>query len=351
MGRWAAWVVAVGCLVAAPADAGKKKKGKDDTPPGADVAPDAVGVRQAELLEAAGLPDPGGVEITSDASGLPKIELPCGYTQGETQRYALLKHTSQILPGQGQRALGASSSELALTVHGWKNNRAEVELRYVSAELTSKDDDPISRAITERLSNVLVNQPVRLEVDHSKGQISLVNVDAVTAMFKTAMDETIEILKSEGEGLPEEALSVLDELVADPRMVEASVLEDLRPLFDYTCGPFPVGTVNYRAPMENPLGGAPMAGNGHVSLSQPDPATATFEATESLDPEQLEAALAPMMPPDMPVDVAALGVASTRSLTVTVDAMGGWVQSWRHERTVGAMGTTHHEVAEMTRLP
>jgi hypothetical protein len=162
--------------------------------------------------------------------------------------------------------------------------------------------------------------------------------------------ETVALLEEQGHALPPEAVSMLEEMVSDPQLVSASLLEDVRPLFDYTCGPFPVGTLPYEVPVENPLGGGPLPGAGTATLHDPTDGVARFEASEKLDDAAAAQVLKAMVPAEVQLDVSSLGVVSETALSVEVDTGDGWVQAWSHERTVGAMGRKRTDTIEMTRI-
>lgn len=334
--RWWTALLVGGLVLSGPALAGKKgKKGKKG------------GDEEAPALEVPTPADGPELDPAAKAASMPKLELPCGYESGLSRRYALTKRSSQTAAGM-EPSEGTSTSELTLTVEEGSGSQAVIALTYDSAELGTAGSDPVSQAITEKLGQVLVGKPVRLKVDHATHGLEIANLEAVIEMFRAAIDETIAVLEAQDAGLDEQSTAMLREMVADPKVIEASVLEDLRPLFDYTCGPFPVGTLDYEVVLENPLGGSPLPGTGAVTLTAPeDGAPARFQAQEQLDDARVASLLEPMLPPELPVDVGALQVVSTTALQVTVDAESGWVDHWRHERTVGAMGRTLTDTAEM----
>jgi hypothetical protein len=337
MRRWIG-VAVVGALLASPALAGKKK-GKDKKGDAPDPEPLVEETAPPEVVAAA-----------VDPASLPRLDLPCGYEAGRTERYRLEKRSREQVPGLDEQLAGASTSEVTLTVVSVEGPAVVVELQYDKTELGSTAGDPVSQALTEKLSQVLVGKPVRLQVDNAQHTLRIDNIDEVSGMFRAVVDETVTLLQEQGQALPEEAVTMLRQMVADPELVAASVLEDVRPLFDYTCGPYPVGTLPYDVPLENPLGGNPLPGDGKATLHEPVDGVARFEATETLDEAGTAEVLKAMLPPDVPMDVGALGVASETTLTVEVDVADGWVRSWTHERTVGAMGRSQTDSVQMTRI-
>lgn len=288
-------------------------------------------------------PPPEDVPVaTPDAPAVPRetTDLPCGYVPGEAHRYKVVKRSERQIPGQAQGVQG-NRSELVLTVVSHEDRKTVLDVRYDSHEPLASPSDPATEALIEKIAEVTRTVPVQVEVDHDDRSPRVVNGEELVQAYQSLSGEVKALIRERVPDAPDEVFAMVDQALADRSLAEQSVLDDIRPLFGFTCGAVPVGEVRYQTALPNPFGSQPLPAQGTVTGTVSD-GLVTVGIRERLDPVRVMDTLGPLLEqmgvvlPDRKLDD--LQIEMGTDVEVVVDHQSGWPTRWSSQRTGTLLG-------------
>jgi len=271
----------------------------------------------------------------ADAWAAPAVQVPCPFEAGAQQTW------------HKQSAGAAGDVTHAVTVEVVSATDAVVTLE-VDTDLVSIDArDPVMEHITRALDALPVTPQVVL--DRSTSALSLANGEQLQAGYVEAGERAVASLREVG--APAAVLDLVPKLVADPALMEQSVVRDLTPLLSFSCTTLEPGRSTYTTELPSPFGASRLPASGVLEVTA-TPEALTVANVESIEAEALRASameamsgLAQQLQGASDDDkAAALGLlqgarfaAGTELITV-LDPSTGWATQVKSTRTVRGPG-------------
>lgn len=281
------------------------------------------------------------------------VALPCGYEPGAEHSYVIEKRSDRRLPGEEPSARG-NRATVTLTVVSHEGDKTQLDVRYGAHEMLTPPDDAATEALLLKIAEVSSKVPVRVEVDHATSTHRVVDSTALMAAYASLADEVKAMVLEKEPGASEAVLAGIDQALANQQIAEMSIVEDLQPLFGFTCGKVPVGEVNYQSALPNPLGSGPLPALGTMGGTVSDEAV-VFTVRERLDPERVMDFLRPFML-QMGVDLADdaalddLQLELGTEFEVVVERASGWPTGWKSTRLGSINGGGRTDTVVGTRV-
>jgi len=209
--------------------------------------------------------------FSTPASAAP-VTSPCPYETGATQTWT---KTSSGTAGEVVQTvqLRVVSSTDALVSFDVTTSLVRLDAR-----------DPVMASITEALD--AQSLAARVVLDRSSASLSLGNGAALQAVYVAAGEQAVTALREAA--APQALLTLVPQLMADPDLMEQSVLRDLKPLLSMSCSTLDTGTSTYTTELPSPFGEARLPASGVLEVTA-DAEALIVRNTETIDAEALQA--------------------------------------------------------------
>ena len=202
--------------------------------------------------------------LTGPALAAP-VELPCPYEAGATHRWA---KQSVGAAGEVEQLVSVTVAEATEALVTFE---VQAELERVEAR------DPVLVHMTRALAAQGIRP--RVVLDRAAGTLALANGAELQPAYVAAGEAAVAAL--EAEGAPESVRKVVPQLVADPALMEQSVIRDLTPLLalgwsrgsSATTPPCPAPSAAPRSPPRAPSRWSTPTVPSRCAMSRPSPPT------------------------------------------------------------------------------